>query len=90
VAPLHLPSKGALRARTPSLLPMRNLTLCDDGTNALCAEEDPKGLAVIALIGMNFLGTTARTSISMIDLDPPQKHRDLLPLISVGRGTCER
>ena len=66
---------------------MRNLTLCDDGTNALCAEEDPKGLAGLVLIGMNFLGTTARTSISMIDLDPSQKHRDLLPLISVGRGT---
>jgi transposase-like protein len=46
---------------------MRNLTLCDDGTNALCAEEDPKGLAIIALIGMNFLGTTARRSISIGD-----------------------
>ncbi len=69
---------------------MRTLTFCDDRTNALCSEEDPKGLAGLALIGMNFLGTTARRSISMIDPDPLQKHRDLLPLISIGRGTCER
>ncbi len=62
---------------------------CDDRMNTLFSEEDPKGLAVVALMGMNFLGTTARTSISMIDLDPPHKDRDLLPLISIGRGTCE-